>query len=30
MRDCPKLRREPAAERALLVDVVGVEDGGLL
>ena len=29
-RDCPKLRREPAAERALLVDVVGVEDGGLL
>ena len=29
-RDCPKLRREPAAERALVVDVVGVEDGGLL
>ncbi|KAE8785047.1 hypothetical protein D1007_41306 [Hordeum vulgare] len=29
-RDCPKLRREPAAERALLADVVGVEDGGLL
>ena len=29
-RDCPKLRREPAAERALLADVAGVEDDGLL
>ena len=29
-RDCPKLLRESAVERALLADVVGVEDDGLL
>ena len=28
-RECPKLRRAPAAEQAMLADV-GVEDGGLL
>ncbi|XBJ01735.1 hypothetical protein VPH35_021309 [Triticum aestivum] len=29
-RDCSKLRRKPTAERALLADVIGVEDDGLL
>nr|BAK06714.1 predicted protein [Hordeum vulgare subsp. vulgare] len=29
-RDCPKLRREPAAERALLADAVEVKDDDLL